>query len=131
MKLTKVLPYLVVALLVLFGMTNDTTSSAIINFLMAGVIPGTSIQLPWYVVLVLVPLLLFGVWQLIRSIDFVPKDWVAPEKTTEKASGAKKRRSGRKNANTTNTSKKKRQTQSKSSRKRTQKKLSVLTQVEA
>lgn len=129
MKITKALPYLVVAFLVFLSVTNDTISSAIINFLMAGVIPGTSIQLPWYVVLVLVPLLLFGVWQLIRSIDFVPSDWVAPEKPAKKTSAAKKRRTTRKNT-TAHTTKKKR-VRNKTTRKRSQKKLSVLTQAEA
>ncbi|HEX6461691.1 MAG TPA: hypothetical protein VFZ58_00265 [Candidatus Saccharimonadales bacterium] len=130
MKLTKIFPYLVVVFLVFLSITNDTVSSALLNFLMAGIVPGTAIQLPWYAVLILVPLLLFGVWQLIRSIDFVPKDWVAPEKTSTKKTAAKRRRSHRKNQAAT-ASAKKGQARSKATRKRTQKKLSTLTQAEA
>lgn len=51
---------LIAAVAVLLGATNGPVGRAISNFVLMGIIPGTSIQIPWYVSLLLTPFLLFG-----------------------------------------------------------------------
>ena len=44
---------------VLVGTTNSPLGVAISDFLLAGIVPGTSIQLPWYISLLLTPLAIY------------------------------------------------------------------------
>lgn len=48
----------VFVILVAVGMTNTPFGLGISNFLLAGIIPGTDYQLPWYVSLMITPAVL-------------------------------------------------------------------------
>lgn len=59
------------ATIVLIGTTNGPLGQAISWFLLAGIIPGTSIQLPWYFIFTTAPLLAYGIYRFFYTYTIV------------------------------------------------------------
>lgn len=78
----------VVLVVLVLSFTNEQVAQAMGAFLMAGVIPGTSLQLPWYVTLLSIPLLLLGIVKLANSA----KTESLPEPTPVKAPAKRRSR---------------------------------------
>lgn len=54
--------------LAVFIFAGADIEQALSAFLFAGIIPGTSLQLPWYVILLVAPLSLYALYQLLVSL---------------------------------------------------------------
>lgn len=64
----------VAVLFVLIGATSTPLGVAISDFLLAGIVPGTNIQLPWYVSLLLAPLAIYVLsLLLVANISIIAK----------------------------------------------------------